>query len=248
MMKYDILLKEVRDVADGTRLFLFARPDEYVFKAGQYAALILQKPEGFEVDNRGLVRPLSIASAPYENTICFAMRQGESSFKQLMWSLRPGDSAMLMSPVGAFTVPDNDDRPIVFMVGGIGITPAWSILRQAEHERSARSFTLFYANRFQKDAAYDEELRKLTLSDFRYVQVLSRSDEPCQPENDERGYVDESMIRKYVANPADCLYYLVGSPQVVESFESILDSIGVSKEQRIKDPFSGMASQSAQQK
>lgn len=241
---FPITLKEVREVADGTLVFIFDKPEGYEFKAGQYVALFAPKIDGIEPDQRGLSRSLSIASAPCEDELWFAMRKSDSYFKRTMWALQPGAVANITKPVGFFTVPEDDDRPIVFLIGGIGITPARAILKQAEQDHSSRKFTLFYSNRFDKDAAFEEEMRAFNVPDYRFVRVLSKSDEPCQPENDERGYITEELVKKYVPETDGVLYYIVGSPQFADAMVAMLDRMGVSKESRHMDPFSGMVAQS----
>lgn len=242
MAKYTVSLKEIREVADDTRLFVFNKPEGYVFQAGQYAAMVL--PKLVEPDSKGAVRSLSIASAPEEADLSFAMRSGVSSFKKTCWQMQPGDTVDITSAVGFFTVPKDETQSIVFLVGGIGITPVRAILKQAEHEGSERQYTLFYANRFTKDAAFDEEIRHLKLKHFRYVTILSRSQESCAPENDERGYMNGSMLKKYVQDVPHRLYYLVGSPQFITAMEEILADLGVPRENCKKDPFTGMTAQS----
>ncbi len=244
MQGYTVTLKETRDAADGTRLFVFDKPEGYAFKAGQYVALEAPKKDGIEPDVRGLIRSFSIAAAPCEPDLYFAMRQGESSFKKTCWRLTPGDTVTITKAVGFFVLPPEDDhRPIVFLAGGIGITPVRSILKQAEHDKSDRHFTLFYANRFAKDAAFDEEMRNLGLAHCRYVSVLSQSEDPCATENDERGYLCEPMIGKYLDDIPGCLYYVVGSPQFSDAMGRALTNLGVVKEQCHMDPFIGLRSQ-----
>lgn len=241
MANYTVTLKETRDVAVGTRLFVFDKPEGYAFTAGQYVALQVPKIDGVETDSRGLTRSFSISSAPSEPDLYFTMRQGESAFKKTFWKLAIGDRVTITKAVGFFVLPSEEDtRPIVFLAGGIGITPVRSILKQAEHEKSKRDFTLLYANRFLEDAAFDEEIRKLDLAHFRLVTVLSKSAEPCVPGNDERGYICEPLLKKYIGDIMGCLYYIVGSPQFSGAIEKILIDLGVPKEQIKKDPFTGL--------
>ncbi|MFZ2299585.1 MAG: FAD-dependent oxidoreductase [Candidatus Moraniibacteriota bacterium] len=245
MQGYTLTLKEICDVADGTRLFVFDKPEGYVFKAGQYVALAVPKVDGIETDMRGLTRSFSIASAPYESELYFAMRQGESSFKKTFWHLKPADTVTVTKAVGFFVLPpENDRRPIVFLAGGIGITPVRSILKQAEHDRSDRHFTLFYANRFAKDAAFANEMKNLSLMHFRFISVLSQSEDPCVSTHDERGYLCDTMFEKYLDDVSGCLYYIVGSPQFSDAMGRALTNLGVTKEQCRIDPFTGLRSQS----
>lgn len=241
MQGFSLTLKELRDVADGTRLFVFDKPAEFVFKAGQYVAFEVPKMDGIEIDSRGLIRSLSIASAPFETELYFSMRQGESAFKQICWKLEPGATVTITKAVGFFVLPASEDtRSIVFLAGGIGITPVRSILKQAEYDKNDRDFTLFYSNRFTKDAAFDEEMKNVVLPHFRYVTVLSKSTDACAPENDERGYIDESMLRKYIPDVTTCLFYIVGAPQFSTAMEELLLTMGVKKDQCHLDPFTGL--------
>lgn len=242
---YTLTLKNIREAADGTRQFVFDKPEGYVFKAGQYVALMVPKIDGIETDTKGLVRSFSLASAPFESALYFAMRSGESSFKKTCWQLEPGDTVTITDSVGSFTLPAKEDRrPIVFLAGGIGITPVRSILKQAEYERSNRKFILLYANRFLKDVTFHDELKGISLADFRYVTVLSKSEEPCALSDDERGHICEPIIEKYVDDIQGSLYYIVGSPQFIEAIAAMLADLGVPKEQCKQDPFTGLCAQS----
>lgn len=237
---YTLVLKRIEEIADGTRLFVFDRPAEYVYKAGQYCALKLK--ELVVADPKGPARSLSIASAPHESEICFAMRSGESGFKKTCWQLKPGDSVEVTKAVGFFTEPEDNDRPIVFLVGGIGITPVLSILKEAKERGSTREYTLLYANRHEKDASFHAELKTLTetLPHFRYVSVLSQSETPTAEEHDERGYITGPMLEKYLSDIPGRLYYMVGSGEFIDAMEGILSGFGVMQEQCVKDPFTGL--------
>lgn len=242
---YTLTIKRIEDIADGTKIFFFDRPADYGYQAGQYCALKLGNL--VEPDPKGAARSFSFASSPYESELAFAMRSGESGYKKTFWTLKPGDTIEATKAVGFFTEPEGNDQPMVFLVGGIGITPARSILREALHQESQREYTLFYANRFQKDASFHEELAELSrsLSHFRYVTVLSRSEDPAGPENDERGYITSEVLEKYLTDIQNRLYYMVGSAEFIEAMETLLAGFGVMKEQCKKDPFTGLRKPSA---
>ncbi len=247
MANFTLTLKEQRAVADGTELFVFDKPADFTYKAGQYVAMMLTSLVA--PDTRAGVRSLSIASAPCEEDLYFAMRRSDSGFKQTMFALRPGDTVAVTKAIGHFTLSHaSDDLPIVFLIGGIGITPARSILKQAEHEGSTRSFTVLYSNRFEKDAAFHEELRDIKLANYRYVTTLSQETTPCAGTNEERGYICADMLGKYVPDVHGVWYYLVGAPAFIEAMEKMLSEMGVAKERQVCDPFTGMATASQMKK
>lgn len=237
---YTLSLQRVEDVADGTKLFVFDRPADYEYKPGQYCAVKLNNL--VEPDSKGPARSFSFASSPFESVITFAMRQSDSGYKKTFWALKPGDTVEVTKAVGFFTEPEDNDRPMVFLVGGIGITPAMSILREAANRNSQRDYTLFYANRFEKDATFHEELKHLTqmIAHFRYITVLSKSEDPVSGENDERGYITAPILEKYLTDIPGRLYYMVGSGEFIDAMETILAGFGVMKEQCVKDPFTGL--------
>lgn len=240
MANFTLTLKEQRAVADGTELFVFDKPADFTFEAGQYVAMMLSNLVA--PDTRAGVRSLSIASAPCESDLYFAMRKSDSGFKQTMWSFKSGDTVAATKAIGHFTLSHAaDGLPIVFLVGGIGVTPVRSILKQAEHEGSERHFTVLYSNRFEKDAAFHEELQDIKLLNYRYVTTLSQETAPCADTNEERGYICETMLRKYVPDVTGVWYYLVGAPAFIEAMEKMLSEMGVAKERQVCDPFTGMA-------
>ncbi len=243
MANFSLKFKSKSQIADGTWAFHFEKPADFVFEAGQYVALVL--PRLVAADKRGPVRSLSISSAPCEEDLMFAVRITESGYKQTLMALEPGEVAQATKPIGHFTLSHAaDDKRIVFLAGGIGVTPIRSILVQSAHDGLARPMIFFYSNRMIKDAAFNDELKSLSLPDYQYVTTFSQETIPCTGTNDERGYICEDMLKKYL--PAEELagnwYYLVGAPAFIEAMETMLVSLGVSKERFVNDPFTGMAS------
>jgi ferredoxin-NADP reductase len=239
MANYTLTFKERKTVADGTDMFVFDKPADFAFEAGQY--VVLRVSNLVVPDERAGVRSFSLSSAPFEDHIAFTMRQGVSGFKQTMYALQPGETVTATGPVGHFTLSHAaDGLPIVFLVGGIGVTPVRSILKQAEHEGSERTFTVLYSNRFEKDAAFHEELKHVKLANVRYVSTLSQETMPCTASDEERGYICERMVRKYVPDVTAVWFYLVGAPGFIEAMEKMLSEMGVSKERQVCDPFAGL--------
>lgn len=239
MHTYTIRLKEKREVADRTMAFVFDKPEDFSFQAGQYVVMTLPKL-AFPDDRRGM-RSLSIASAPYEDHLMFAMRITESGFKRTLQAMEIGDEVSITQAVGHFMLPEKDERPIVFLIGGIGITPARSILRQAEHDNRRQSFYLFYSNRRPQDASFADELQDFTKLLYRCVDTFTDQEavDMCGWQ-EERGYICDRMLLKYIDDIGSPLYYIVGSPVFAEAMIKMLVGLGVEKESIKQDPFTGI--------
>lgn len=243
MANFSLKFKNKVQVADGTWSFIFEKPADFSFEAGQYVALVL--PRLVAPDKRGPVRSLSICSAPVEPDLVFTVRITESGFKQTLMALEPGEITQATKPIGHFTLAHAaDGKRIVFLAGGIGVTPIRSILVESAHAGLDRPFSFFYSNRMIKDAAFHEELKTLALPDYQYVTTFSQETLPCAGTNEERGYICEDMLRKYL--PAEEIagswYYLVGAPAFIEAMEKMLVGMGVPEERCVNDPFTGLAS------
>jgi ferredoxin-NADP reductase len=235
-----LTLKTFEEVADGTRMFTFSRPDGFSFRAGQYVALRIDAARLVEPDVRGGVRSFSIASAPYEEDLAFVMRAGITGFKKTMWDLKEGDTIFSTPAVGHCTVPENDGKAIVLLAGGVGIAPARAMIREAVEQVDTRGYYLFYSNRELKDAAFHEDMLSVGLKNFHYIYTLtSAASEPTEP-GEERGYITADMIGKHLPDMAKAHYYVIGAPAFAEAMEKMLLDAGVEKAEIKIDPFTGL--------
>jgi ferredoxin-NADP reductase len=245
MAFHTVKLQEVRDIAEGTKMFCFEKPVGFTFQAGQYVAMRLRNLVA--PDTKTGVRSLSMASAPCEDFLGFGMRQSESGFKKTLWAMDVGDTVEVTDAVGSFIIPEEATHPVVFLIGGIGITPVRSILLQAAHDqvenqKEKKAYTLFFCNRFHQDAPYREELGQITELDLKIVDTFSKEDREHKYEHEERGYITRELLEKHLTTPKECIYYLVGSPAFITAMEDILTELGLTKESWHTDPFTGLES------
>src|SRR5690606_32160863 len=128
-MKYTTKLIKHEEVAEGTMAFYFEKPEGFSFITGQFIELTLIDPK--ETDGEGNTRAFSIISRPDEDYLAIATRLRDTAFKRQLKELAPGEEIQLEGPFGNFILHENIDRPAIFLVGGIGITPFMSIIKDA---------------------------------------------------------------------------------------------------------------------
>ena len=92
-MNHETKLIDRERLAGGVAVFRFEKPEGFQFIAGQWCLLTVPAM-GFE-DDRGLRRPLSIASSPLEKHLLFATKLSESAFKRTMAEIEPGTAITL---------------------------------------------------------------------------------------------------------------------------------------------------------
>ncbi|MDO8504901.1 MAG: FAD-dependent oxidoreductase, partial [Candidatus Liptonbacteria bacterium] len=126
--KLKLKLKEKILAANDTYDFVFSPDQKPKFKAGQYLEWTLghEKP-----DNRGNRRYFTICSSPTEDEIRLGVKfyPEPSSFKTAMMNMQVGDTLVVSQLAGDFVLPKNRNEKLVFISGGIGVTPMRSMVR-----------------------------------------------------------------------------------------------------------------------
>jgi predicted ferric reductase len=131
-------------------------------------------------------------------------------------------------PHGVFTMDRQQAQGYVFIGGGVGITPLYSMLLTMRERDDVRPVVLLYASRSWEDVIFREELEALEaeMPNLRVVHVLH--DAP--PDwTGETGRIDAGTIRRHV--PASQYkrleFFICGAPAMLDAMEKLLLSIGV---------------------
>jgi ferredoxin-NADP reductase len=131
------------------------------FQAGQYMELTIPHAKA---DVRGQRRIFSVASAPVEtDVIRFGLNTAErsSSLKKALLGLEPGEVVSATEVGGDFLLPKDLTRPLLFVAGGIGITPFMSHLEQIEGASESRDVVVVYSASSATELAYSDRLKAL---------------------------------------------------------------------------------------
>lgn len=239
MATYMVKLKKREEVAEGTMAFYLEKPKGFGFTAGQFITVTLIDPP--ETDAEGDTRAFSVASAPYEEDVMIATRMRDTAFKRVLKTMAIGAAVKVKGPFGSLTLHDDAARPAVFLAGGIGITPFRSILLQATHHKLAHDLFLFYSNRRPEDAAFLEELKGLERDSHHYMCIGTMADmeQSHRPWQGETGYIDKTMLAKFVADWTRPIYYSAGPPAMVTAMRRMLTDAGVTDEAIRTEEFAG---------
>lgn len=222
---------------------------------------------GIEIDFSNLakdevIRAYSMASYPGEGKILkFNVRIATPPFekgvlsKDIPWGicsaytfgLKPGDEVRLSGPHGESLMID-DDRELVFLIGGAGSSFGRSHILSLFSANTKRKVTMWYGARSLKENIYEDDYKQLEKAhpNFKYNLVLS---EPL-PEDLEAGWPKNDPIKtaflfkafeegqlKKMDYPEECLYYVCGPPMHNKSVMKLLDDYGVPRENIILDDF-----------
>lgn len=236
---YEVKLLRREEVAEGTLAFHLEKPRDFQFTAGQYLLMRLIDPP--ETDTKGDTRVFSIASAPVEGTLMIATRMRETAFKRVLKAMPLGTAVAIQGPAGSFLLHEDVSRPAVCLMGGIGITPARSMLLQATREQRPHRLHLFYSNRRPEDAAFLQELRQLERENphYTFVGTMTDMEHARQPWQGETGYLTKGMLSKYLPYLSVPVYYIAGPPAMVTAMRTILTEAAVHHDQIRTEEFAG---------
>lgn len=239
MSGYSTVFLKSKNAAAGTMAFYFRKPEGFSYMAGQSCDLTLLNPA--VDDGKGNTHAYSIASAPHEKELMIATRLRDSAFKRSLQSMPAGSAVKLDGPFGTFTLPESSARPVIFLAGGIGITPFRSMMLDAAHRKLSHTIYLFYSNRRQEDAAFLTELGKLDYPLHHLVATVTGTgaQAPVNQWKGEKGRITSEMIRKHAGSMEEYIYYIAGPADMVLALRQMLKEASVNSEDIFVEVFSG---------
>jgi len=171
----------------------------------------------------------TISSSPTEKGYVSSTIKALGDFTSTMGETRVGDQAAVQGPFGRFSYALHpEEKNLIFIAGGIGITPLMAMLRHMRDMRDKRPVLLLYGNRGEDQIVFREELSRLEeeeLPSFRVVHVLSR---PGRSWTGETGHVDGHKIIKYCGEDLKGkTFYICGPPPMRKAVIFRLKSLGV---------------------
>ncbi|MCH7492908.1 FAD-dependent oxidoreductase [Patescibacteria group bacterium] len=239
MPEYKLILKEKEKVARDTICCRFEKPEGFDYQPGQFLTLI---NEDIPItDKKGNRRSMSIASSPTEPLIHITMRIGSSAFKRSLEQSQPGNRLTALGPFGKFGMPADTSIPLVFLAGGIGITPFRSMLKYSIDKKIPRDISLFYSNSCMKDSAYLNELQKWTDdNDFiKYTPTMTDKDH-VEPEwTGSVGLITPELLRDNLPDIMRPNYLIVGPPGFVEAMGNLLHEQKINEDKILIEKFTG---------
>lgn len=233
-MKAKIIEKQ--KIAKGTLMVKYKVDEEFEFKAGQYFFITL--PNLTYPDERGTRRHFSAVNSPNQKGILtMATRLTDSGFKKTLSEL-PIRTEVEVGPIaGVFTLPEDLSRPLVFISGGIGITPFMSMLKYISEEKLPANITLIYSNRDEASTAFLKELQVLSKSIPNFKLVFTMTEDNWW--RGETRKVDGELIKEYTSYLQNPYFMVVGPPPMTDAVVEELKKIGI-EEQNIKvEKFTG---------
>lgn len=159
-MQIPIKVTGIKEEAPGVKTFILEANAPVSYKAGQFLTLL------FQHHGKEERRSFSISASPASNELLSitVKRVVNGAYSRYLTDrVKVGDKFMTTGAAGLFTLPDNisEYKQLFLFAAGIGITPLFSIIKEALITIPHLQLVLIYSNRNAEEIVFYKELTEL---------------------------------------------------------------------------------------
>ncbi len=198
---------------------LFFEGEKIAYNPGQF--MFIQLLRGGRLSSP---HPFTISSAPTQNKLSITPRE-LGDFTATIKDTRPGDIAFIDAPYGVFSFTGYDTGELVFIAGGIGITPFISMLRYLRDKQLDKKITLFWTNRSEDSFCFRDELNLMEEEMLGFEAVMFISGGSKSPGSDQR--LNGSIIKKHLGSLDGKDFFICGPPSMTRAITDELKGLGL---------------------
>ncbi|MCX5888773.1 MAG: oxidoreductase, partial [Deltaproteobacteria bacterium] len=197
----------------------------FAFLPGQFQFVTLLRGRGLPEEEHHF----TISSSPTEPGYHASTIKESGDFTATIGQTRVGDTALIQAPFGRFSyVHYPAALDLVYIAGGIGITPLMSNLRHLRDTKAERRVLLLYANREEGDIVFREELAQMAAGDRPQLEVAHILSRPGEAWTGERGHLDREKLARLCGDRlAKSTFFLCCPPVMTKGLMRLLGELGV---------------------
>lgn len=227
------VIREVREETPNVKsLYLEAVGERPPFTSGQY--LTVRLPDFEPVEGKSY----SISSSHEDELVRLTVKEA-GSFSRALLAHKAGDTLTTGAPYGFFYPEEDGAESLVFIAGGIGITPIESIIEARARSGNTENMTLFYSNRTHGDITFRETLETIEAANPNLKIFHHITREPVRDERHREGRLTgESVVNSLPEDTRSTSdYFICGSIDFTKSVWKELREAGVPATQMYTEGF-----------
>lgn len=218
-------LEAVEDISNNVKNFVFRPQRKFTFIPGQYMEWTLPH---VALDSRGNRRMFTIASSPTEDRVMIGVKfyEPSSSYKKYLRAMKPGSIIHASQLAGSFTMPNDTSKKLLFIAGGIGITPFRSMVRSMLDTNELRDIVLIYAVSNEAEIAYSDIFTEAQQQGITVRPVVGK-------------ILTSELLHELVPDTTERMAFISGPNLMVDEVKQSLTRLGVKRRNIRTDHFSG---------
>lgn len=195
----------------------------------------------FEIPNEKKVfRSYSVSGSPENNNFLqISIKKIENGLgSNWFHSLKVGDTVRAHPPSGLFT--DQGLEPElhrVFIAGGVGITPLFSMLRAAIDRGEKHPITLFFAAKTKRDLAFHNQILEIAKRNENVTYIPILSDEVDSSWTGLKGRLSLQILKEHISDLKTAKYFFCGPGPLTKALSSSLIECGVHEDSLHSEEF-----------
>lgn len=214
---------KVESESENIKSFYLKGKSYHSFLAGQHILLGLIMP----TQNIPIIRAYSLSAYNQGDAIyrISVKREGENAVvsNYLHDKIKTGDELYLKRPQGQFFLHPQEDRPLVLISIGIGITPFMAMLDYAAKTKYTKKIALLHGCRNGRHHPFQKELASLSNKATIETHFCY-----SQPDAEDRGYQHQGRINikliQQVAESKEAVFYLCGTDEFMhQTYKELID-------------------------
>lgn len=234
----ELRLAEIIEVADNVKTFRLVEREggkiPFEFLPGQFLTFAI---EPFGIPTK---RSYTIASSPTRRDSIEITVKRETDGLVSRWlhdAAAPGDLLEVVAPNGTFTFTGEEERSIVLIGGGVGLTPLMSVTRYLTDTNWPGDIHLLLSFRSPRENPFQEEIAALQTRNSHLRVAATMSDPNVEEWTGARGRIDKAFLASAVPNIAAQRVHLCGPLAMMNAVTAALLDLGVPPERIKKEAF-----------
>ena len=172
-------------------------------------------------------RAYSIANMPNSGNLQFFISMIGGHLTSRLAEAKVGDTYYISAPYGQFKFDINSGNKLLFLAGGTGLAPFYSMLELIISRGAKPDVVLIYSVKYPSDIIEKEEFEKMIAQLGGRLAVTVTRPAPGDGWTGETGHVDANMISKYAPDVKERISYICGPPAFVKALKAALVDLGV---------------------
>lgn len=235
--RLSLTLKKAIRLTPDTFAFIYEKSRDFIFRPGQFMEWTLPHSKS---DVRGNRRYFTIASSPTEKDLIIGVKYYDplSSYKMALLKSGNGKEIIAGQLAGDFILP-KEPEPMVFIAGGIGITPFRSMVKYLIDKKIPSDIILLYSNKREEDIVFANVFEQARQFGVNTIFILTDKKFVPKDWRGRVGYVNEQMISREIPDYLHRRFYVSGPQLMVQALEKTLRIMGLPKSKIVTDYFPG---------